>query len=126
IVLGLPLYGMRWRMSGPGLTTAVIGSGVTWVPNQHLDVLLGDGFYPGRDPIEISEVFWTRDGVDWLVTTYDSPATLRPKMALARDNGLAGAGFWAMGYERGLPGFVELMTDFRNGDVARTEAPTRQ
>ena len=56
---------------------------------------------------------------------YDSPATLRPKLALALDNGLAGAGFWALGYERGLPGYVDLMRDFRDGDVERDEAPPR-
>jgi GH18 family chitinase len=57
------------------------------------------------------------------VTYYDSPATLRSKLAFARDQGLAGGGFWALGYERGLPGYLDLMRDFRNGKVAREEAP---
>ena len=68
---------------------------------------------------------WEPDGAEWIVTYYDSPATLRPKLALALDNGLAGAGFWAMGYERGIPGFIELMTDFRAGTITRDEAPPR-
>lgn len=125
ILLGLPLYGMRWRLAGPGRTSTVIGRGVTWVPGQNLDVLLDDAFHPGRDLLEVSEVFWMRDGTDWLVTFYDSPATTRPKLALGLDNGLAGAGFWAMGYERGIPGYLELMRDFRDGDIARSEAPPR-
>ena len=57
------------------------------------------------------------------MTYYDSPATLRAKLALARDQGLAGGGFWAIGYERGLPGYVKLMQDFRAGNVDRAEAP---
>lgn len=125
ILLGLPLYGMRWRVAGPSRTALVIGEGVAWVPSQHRDALLDPGFRAGLDLVEIAQVVWEQDGLEWLVTYYDSPATLRPKLALALDNGLAGAGFWAMGYERGLPGYVELMTDFRAGDVSRDEAPPR-
>lgn len=125
ILLGLPLYGMRWRLDSPSQTANVIGAGVTWVPNQHLDVLLSSAFHPGRDIVQISQVVWEQDGPEWLVTYYDSPATLRPKLALALDNGLAGSGFWAMGYERGLPGFLELMSDFRAGTIHRDEAPPR-
>ncbi|HUG30432.1 MAG TPA: glycoside hydrolase family 18 protein [Candidatus Limnocylindria bacterium] len=125
ILLGLPLYGMRWRLEAPGRSSTVIGRGVTWVPGNNLDLVLDDDFRPGRDRLEVSEVFWQQDGAEWLVTFYDSPATTRPKLALALDNGLAGAGFWAMGYERGIPGYLALMRAFRDGDVARAEAPPR-
>jgi hypothetical protein len=123
ILLGLPLYGMTWRTLGPDRTAAVIGRGSTWVPNRHLDELLEPGFVPSRDPLEIVEWFARADGDAWRLTYYDSPATLRAKLALARDQGLAGGGFWAIGYERGLPGYLELMRAFRHGDVERTEAP---
>lgn len=125
ILLGLPLYGMRWRTAGPGRTTQVIGEGVVWLPHRNLDVILDEDFRPGREIIEISEVFWQADGRTWLVTFYDSPATTRPKLALAVDSGLAGAGFWAIGYERGIPGYLDLMRDFRDGKVKRSEAPPR-
>jgi hypothetical protein len=123
IVLGLPLYGMAWRTSWPDRTAPVLGTGSTWIPNRHLDVLLAPTFQPRRDPLEVSEFFIRPDGDAWRVTYYDSPATLRAKLALARDQGLAGGGFWAIGYERGLPGYLELMRDFRAGNVARSEAP---
>jgi hypothetical protein len=45
----------------------------------------------------------------------DSPATLETKMALVDERGLAGSGFWAIGYERGLPGYTELMNRFVAG-----------
>lgn len=125
ILLGLPLYGMRWRLEGPSRASAVVGRGVTWVPGNNLDVVLDDDFRPGHDPLEVSQVYWEQDGAEWLVTFYDSPATTRPKLALALDNGLAGAGFWAMGYERGIPGYLELMRDFRDGAVGRSESPPR-
>jgi hypothetical protein len=125
ILLGLPLYGMQWRLSSPSRTAQVIGEGATWVPSQHRDQLLDSTFHPGLDVEEIAQVVWEPDAAEWLVTYYDSPATLRPKLALALDNGLAGAGFWAMGYERGLPGYLELMGAFRDGRIPRSDAPPR-
>ncbi|HEX5241012.1 MAG TPA: hypothetical protein VFW20_08445, partial [Candidatus Limnocylindrales bacterium] len=59
--------------------------------------------------------------VRYVATFYDSPRTLLPKLELARSQGLAGAGFWALGYERGLPGYLELMSDFVSGRVGAGE-----
>jgi spore germination protein YaaH len=116
---------MQWRTSGPLRSYPVIGAGITWIPSQHRAMLLDPAFLSDRDTYEHAEYFDVSDGPDWLITYYDSPATLRPKLGLARDNGLAGAGFWAMGYERGLPGYLELMTAFRAGEITRDEAPPR-
>ena len=124
ILLGLPLYGNSWRTTGPDRSAPVIGSGESWIPNKHLDVLLDPAFVAGRDPLEVSEFFVRPDGDAWRVTYYDSPATIRAKLAFARDQGLAGGGFWAIGYERGLPGYIELMRDFLDGKVPRDEAPS--
>jgi hypothetical protein len=51
----------------------------------------------------------------WTAIYVDSPATLAPKLGLANERGLAGSGFWAIGYERGLPGYAELMREFVEG-----------
>jgi uncharacterized membrane protein YgcG len=53
----------------------------------------------------------------WNAVYYDSPRSLTPKLRLADERGLAGAGFWAIGYERGLPGYTELIATFRAGDL---------
>ena len=123
ILLGLPLYGMTWRSTGPERWSTVVGKGKSWILDGNLDVLLDPEFAPQRDSIEHAEFFVEQDGDTWLHTYYDSPATLRLKLALARDHGLAGGGFWAIGYEQGLPGYLELMRDFRDGAVERSEAP---
>lgn len=123
ILLGLPLYGMTWRTTGPERWSPVVGNGKSWILDGNLDVLLDPDFAPQRDPIEHAEYFVKQDGDTWLQTYYDSPATLRLKLALARDQGLAGGGFWAIGYEEGLPGYLGLMADFRDGKVERSEAP---
>ena len=39
---------------------------------------------------------------------------------MADQRGLAGAGFWAVGYERGLPGYTALIASFRAGQLAAT------
>lgn len=51
----------------------------------------------------------------WRAVYVDSPRTLAPKLALANALGLAGAGFWAIGYERGLPGYTDLIARFAAG-----------
>ncbi len=56
-----------------------------------------------------------RSTVTWQAVYVDSPATLATKMQLALDRGFAGVGFWAIGYERGLPGFTDLMKRFVAG-----------
>jgi len=53
----------------------------------------------------------------WNAVYYDSPRSLTPKLLLADERGLAGAGFWAIGYERGLPDYTELIASFRAGDL---------
>jgi spore germination protein YaaH len=53
---------------------------------------------------------------------YDTARSLRPKLGLANDRGLAGAGFWALGYERGLPEYTTLITAFRAGETMTVAA----
>ena len=54
----------------------------------------------------------------WDAVYYDSPRSLTPKLALANDRGLAGAGFWAIGYERGLAGLHGADRVVRGGGAA--------
>jgi hypothetical protein len=117
IVLGLPLYGMSWPVAGPDREAPVTGKGSVWIPSSHADMLLGNDFEPTFDEVEIADYFVVPDGDAWRATYYDSPRTLRVKLGLARDQGLAGVGFWALGYERGLPGYLELMRDFAAGRI---------
>lgn len=123
ILLGLPLYGMTWQTIGPDRGFHVVRKGQSFIPRQNLDLLLDDSFAPLRDSLEVAEYFLLPEIDAWSITYYDSPATLRVKLALARDAGLAGGGFWAIGYERGVPGYLRLMTEFRDGKVGRSEAP---
>ena len=129
-LLGLPLYGITWPVAGPALGEARTGDGDTWVPADNAAVIAAPIIPPETDPIEIVDFYAIppADGATpnpsdgspaagWRAVYVDSPATLATKLALADDRGLAGAGFWAIGYERGLPGYDELITRFRAGQV---------
>ena len=127
-ILGLPLYGMRWRVLGPEIGAPRLGDGAIWVPADNPKFLADPPAPPVLDDIEIVDVYSvaptvspepgdSRATAGWQAIYVDSPATLRPKMALADERGLAGAGFWAIGYERGLAGYRDLMKDFTAGKV---------
>jgi hypothetical protein len=136
LLLGLPLYGVEWPVAGPVIGAPSTGRGEAWFPRSHVDLLADPSITPVRDDIEQVEVYLLgSDGTvgppspgasataaspgperTWQEVYVDSPATLAPKMALANERGLAGVGFWAIGYERGLPGYTRLMERFAAGD----------
>jgi spore germination protein YaaH len=132
-LLGLPLYGMTWPVAGPVMGAPETGRGEAWIPRRHLDLLLDPEADPVRDEQEQVEVYFlASDGLvgppspgesapatdrTWEAVYVDSPATLAPKLDLANARGFAGAGFWAIGYERGLPGYTDLMARFVAGAV---------
>jgi spore germination protein YaaH len=127
-ILGLPLYGMRWRVEGPELGASRLGDGAIWVPADNPRFLAAPPAPPQLDPIEIVEFYSvaptvspepgdSRATAGWQAIYVDSPQTLEPKLILADDRGLAGAGFWAIGYERGIPAYTELMTRFAAGGL---------
>jgi hypothetical protein len=111
---------MSWPVDSPDRFAARTGAGETWIPARHTATLTAPGFTSWYDRPEITEFVAQPDTAlppGWQAIYYDSPRTLRPKLALTWIHGLAGAGFWAIGYERGLPGYLELMRDFRAGSV---------
>jgi hypothetical protein len=126
ILLGLPLYGIAWPVASTDRYAPQIGSGTVWLPSKHVAELTAPGFVPHPDPLEVteylSEVTPPAAGNALATPTYravfyDSPRTLRAKLGLALTAGYAGSGFWAIGYEKGVPGYTGLMADFLAGRV---------
>jgi spore germination protein YaaH len=137
-ILGLPLYGVTWPVIGPGFLSPSTGSGEPWVPRRNLGVFEDPSFAPTFEPTESVEFYVkpsafataipsanvpgvppsaTPEPIAWNAVYYDSPRSLAPKLRLADDRGLAGAGFWAIGYERGVPGYTELIASFHAGKL---------
>ncbi|MEO8230348.1 MAG: glycosyl hydrolase family 18 protein [Chloroflexota bacterium] len=128
-LLGLPFYGMAWPVDGPEVAAPQTGKGSAWIPSDHLDLLRDPAIVPTRDEIEQVEVYTLptdKSGgiavgagtpAGWLAIYVDSAETLRPKLTMADERGLAGAGFWAIGYERGVPQLTALIARFRAGKL---------
>ena len=123
-ILGLPLYGMSWPVVGPELGAARNGRGSVWVPSDNLGTLRDRALVPVLDPLEMVEHLAVPDGDGWRAIYFDSPASLTPKLALADARGLAGAGLWAVGYERGLGDYTRLIATFRAGELSTASGPT--
>lgn len=118
LLLGLPLYGVAWPVVSPDLGAPATGKGSVWIPRQNLATLRSRTATPLIDPVEDVAFLAVPDGTGWQGIYYDTPATLAPKLALADDRGLAGAGLWALGYDRGLPGYGAVLGEFRAGRLA--------
>jgi spore germination protein YaaH len=139
-LLGLPLYGMTWPVEGPDIGAASTANGDEWIPRLNLRVFEAAGFDPTYEAIESVEFYSVEKpataeevaaaasadplaspkATQWHAVYFDSPRSLTPKLLLADERGLAGVGFWAIGYERGLPGYRELIQTFAAGKL---EAP---
>jgi len=127
-ILGLPLYGYRWRVAGPEIGAPRLGNAADWVPADNPKFLKNPPIPPELDPIEVVEFYAvpptvtpepgdSRATAGWQAIYVDSPRSLQPKMALADERGLAGVGFWAIGYERGLPDYADLFGRFAEGKL---------
>ena len=134
LILGLPLYGVDWPVAAPIIGAPSTGRGEAWFPRAHVDQLTDPAIVPERDEVEQVDVYFSSsDGLfgapstsaspaasvpldrSWRAVYVDTPGTLAPKLALANERGLAGAGFWAIGYTQGLPAYTDLMSTFASG-----------
>jgi hypothetical protein len=133
LLLGLPLYGVDWPVAGPIIGSPSTGTGEAWFPRAHVDVLTNPSSVPQRDDVEQVDVYFSSsDGLTavpsaspaasvpldraWRAVYVDTPGTLAPKLGLANERGLAGAGLWAVGYTRGLPAYTDVLATFARGD----------
>lgn len=115
IVLGLPYYGRTWpTVSGELNAVRQTDSTLHGSPRVFYVrdlAAAASGAIPGYDPVEHSAWLarWDPAKATWVQTYYDSPTSLAAKYDLARVRGLAGVGIWALGYDRGEPGYWELI-----------------
>lgn len=127
-LLGLPLYGLAWPTASPDRGAPKTGGGAIWIPRRNLDTLTNPGVAASYDPVEDVAFLAVPTGRAWQAVYYDTPRSLRSKLGVANDLGLAGAGFWALGYERGLPDYTALIAEFQAGRamtaLASQPAPT--
>jgi spore germination protein len=122
-ILGLPLYGLSWPAASGDLGSPSTGKGSIWVPRQNLPTLEAHGSASVYDQLEAVAFLSVADGAAFQAIYYDTPQSLTPKLGLADERGLAGAGFWALGYDRGQPAYGDLIEQFRQGKLDTSVAP---
>lgn len=117
VILGLPYFGMTWPTVTSDLhaprqpDAAGLGHGQVFRPSS----LSAAGPPPGavldRDLVESSArlTWFDQAKGSWFQTYYDDPVSLAPKYQLAVERGLAGIGIWALGDDRGQPGYWEAI-----------------
>ena len=117
ILLGLPFYGFTWPTVDETLNADRrpvadgLGDGDAFFPYRSAQDGLPTGAVVDHDPVErTARITWYDDAkASWYQSYYDDPQSLAPKAKLAISHGLAGMGIWALGYERGVPGYWETI-----------------
>ena len=111
VLLGLPYYGMTWPTSSSALGAARTGSGATYTPRKQIGKPASLGVPLRYEPGESASwyAWYDKAATTWRQVFYDTPTSLRPKYAYAISRGLAGVGIWALGYDRGVAGYWDLL-----------------
>ncbi len=125
-ILGLPYYGTTWPTDGPELhAPRGDGSAANFFPSSLVGAPTGASL--SYDGVEHAAVmtWWDASKKTWMQTYYDDPASLAPKFQLALRRGLAGVGIWALGYDKGLPGYWQLIASLRRAPELSIASATR-
>ena len=110
VILGLPYYGRSWHTTSGALHATTTSSAGVFIPSDDM-AAIPTGTAIQVDAAEGSKWFAVQDPVTkaWTETYYDDGATLRTKYTMAAQRGLAGAGIWTLGYDRGVPGYWDAI-----------------
>jgi hypothetical protein len=122
VVLGLPLYGMTWPVTGPEpharrAPSEPNGAGRTISFHRAMTRSLPEGATVDTVPDDPSArmTWWDADAETWWQTYFDTPETWRPKVVAAALADLAGVGMWALGYDGALEGYPAVIGDVLAG-----------
>ena len=104
IVLGLPLYGQEWPADHnvPGNA-----SGTGWSVEMYAAVDEAASVGAHYEPTTHSPYYLPGGTQVW----YPDDDSVRERIAFARENGLQGVGFWAVGYEGDDPDFWPMVAE---------------
>ena len=112
VILGLPLYGRTWQTVDASVRAdrvpATSGS-VFFVRDLAAIAAVGTVLAADIDFVESSARLVRQVGTTIFQTYYDSPASFGPKFALVFGRGLAGVGFWALGYDGGQASYWDAV-----------------
>ncbi len=118
IILGLPYYGRTWPTLSDALhagrnTAKSSCSFSSTTPTAAQIPGMASGLTINHDTLERAAWFARYDSTNatWCQTYFDDARTLAAKYDLAKARGLAGAGIWALGYDRGLSSYWQALAN---------------
>ena len=98
VLMGLPLYGHTWEVDSEEMGVEVTGD--DWVNFYYQTMDLWD--HEGTSWEPVSATPWTAYNPSTLRQSwYEDVQSISLKAEMAREEGLGGFGFWALGYSRG-------------------------
>jgi spore germination protein YaaH len=112
VLLGLPFYGRTWQTVDTSMRAArVSGASGQVFLNRNLSTLRAEGTIvtSDYDSVESSARLVRRVDGKIYQTYYDSTRSFAAKFALVYSRGLAGIGFWALGYDGGSDSLWNLV-----------------
>lgn len=103
IILGLPLYGREWPTENSNVPGTASGNGVAVTMAEAVDRAQTE--MPLYDSTTFTPYFLSENAQLWYGDVYS--VQQRIQWVLAEE--IQGFGFWALGYEAGVPGFWEMV-----------------
>ena len=99
IILGLPYYGYDWPVINDEINSSTINLGTARIYSAAESMAQNYGYMWNDE--SSSAWFSYQEGLQWNQCWYDDSLSLAHKYQFAIDNGIAGVGIWALGYDDG-------------------------
>jgi len=100
IILGLPAYGYDWPCDGPDKGASTTGSGSAVV---YINAIANAETYGRLWDTDATSPWYRYDS--WHQCWYSDSTSLEARYVYAKEQGLQGIGWWALGYDDGDPAF---------------------
>lgn len=102
VVLGIPFYGYRWRVTAPDNLTTFSGTGSTVRYRIISDILTENNLTPFEikwQDASLSPKLIYQQSNQTYVAQFENAASIAQKLSLVDQQNLAGIAIWALGYE---------------------------
>lgn len=97
IVIGLPLYGTRWRRTAAGWTS------LDYLPYENIRAQYNVNHEEYIESSSGSSMVRVGNAIPYEVVWYEGHESLRRKFSWIKEKGLRGAGLWGLGYDGNHP-----------------------
>ncbi|HEY6057652.1 MAG TPA: glycosyl hydrolase family 18 protein, partial [Candidatus Limnocylindrales bacterium] len=117
VIMGVGYYGRSWptasrRLRAPVRSdTETFGDSEVFLPRMLPAARRGTSFMYDQVEQAARLLRWDPDRRTWIQTYYNDPRALAAKLELTNERDIAGLGIWALGYDRGQPGYWEAIEE---------------